>query len=90
MLAGGSVPGWTPDVCVVLWRRMLGALGDVNDIQDPVIHATVYEYLCELLETLIKVRRTVRDRLTPRFSQYHDNTPVYTSEFSGVRACDAQ
>ncbi|XP_064622191.1 ral GTPase-activating protein subunit alpha-1-like isoform X2 [Lineus longissimus] len=56
VLAGGTIRGWTPDVTVVLWRRMLGSLGDINDIKDPAIHASVYEYLCELMEVLIKIR----------------------------------
>ena len=56
VLAGGTVQGWTSDVAVVLWRRMFGVLGDINKITDPNIHAHVYEYLCELLATLLKVR----------------------------------
>lgn len=55
VLAGGLVVGWTADVAVVLWRRMLGALGDINAIKDPDIHAQVLEYLCDLMELLIKV-----------------------------------
>jgi hypothetical protein len=55
VLAGGTIRGWTPDVTVVLWRRMLGSLGDINEIKDPAIHASVYEYLCELMDILIKV-----------------------------------
>ena len=39
VMAGGTVKGWLPDVAVVLWRRMLGSLGDVNAIADTVIHA---------------------------------------------------
>ncbi|XP_077522746.1 ral GTPase-activating protein subunit alpha-1 isoform X4 [Amblyomma americanum] len=56
VLAGGSVKGWLPEVAVVLWRRMLGALGNVNAIRDPVIHAHVMEHLIDLSETLIKMR----------------------------------
>ncbi|KAL1416578.1 hypothetical protein MTO96_027799 [Rhipicephalus appendiculatus] len=56
VLAGGSVKGWLPEVAVVLWRRMLGALGNVNAIRDPVIHAQVMEHLIDLSETLIKMR----------------------------------
>ncbi|CAH1791020.1 unnamed protein product [Owenia fusiformis] len=56
VLAGGSVQGWTPDVSVVLWRRMLGILGDINHIEDPNIHTRVYEYLCELMTTMLKMR----------------------------------
>lgn len=40
-MSGGSVKGWLPDVAVVLWRRMLGALGNINTIADTVIHAQV-------------------------------------------------
>lgn len=55
VLAGGYVMGWTPDVAVVLWRRMLGVLGNVNEIEDPEIHTSVYKCLYGLMETMIKV-----------------------------------
>ena len=42
-MSGGSIKGWLPDVAVVLWRRMLGALGNINLIADPVIHAQIYK-----------------------------------------------
>lgn len=50
--------GWAPDVAVVLWHRMLGCLGNINDIKDSEMHARVYEYLCDLLDTFVKVRST--------------------------------
>lgn len=56
VMSGGQVRGWLPDVAVVLWRRMLGALGDVNCLQDPMLHAQVFQYLVELGDTLNKVR----------------------------------
>lgn len=56
-MAGGGVRGWLPDVAVVLWRRMLSALGDVNNIQDPTLHGQVMDYLVQLTQTLIKVWR---------------------------------
>ncbi len=55
VLAGGMLVGWTADVAVVLWRRMLGALGDINLIKDPEMHAQVLEYLCDLMDVLFKV-----------------------------------
>jgi len=55
VLAGGCVPGWSPEVAVVLWRRILGCLGNVNNIRDVRIHEEVYEYLCDLVNTLVKV-----------------------------------
>nr|CAI5843999.1 unnamed protein product [Callosobruchus analis] len=55
VVCGGTVRGWLPDVAVILWRRMLGALGDVNQISDPKLHAQVFEYLVKLTDTLIKI-----------------------------------
>ena len=55
-MSGGSVKGWLPDVAVVLWRRMLGALGNINAIGDALIHAQIYKYLIELFEILVKIR----------------------------------
>ncbi|XP_033176144.1 ral GTPase-activating protein subunit alpha-1 isoform X6 [Bombus impatiens] len=56
VMAGGGVRGWLPDVAVVLWRRMLSALGDVNNIQDPTLHGQVMDYLVQLTQTLLKIR----------------------------------
>ncbi|KAI4490336.1 hypothetical protein M0802_010713 [Mischocyttarus mexicanus] len=56
VMAGGGVRGWLPDVAVILWRRMLSALGDVNNIQDPLLHGQVMDYLVQLTQTLIKIR----------------------------------
>lgn len=55
VMAGGNIRGWLPDVAVVLWRRMLCALGDVNRLADPSLHSQVFEYLVELCHTLLKV-----------------------------------
>jgi hypothetical protein len=41
VMSGGAIKGWLPDVAVVLWRRMLGALGNINLIADTVIHQQV-------------------------------------------------
>ncbi|CAJ1074025.1 ral GTPase-activating protein subunit alpha-1 isoform X3 [Xyrichtys novacula] len=56
VMAGGSLTGWHSDVATVMWRRMLGILGDVNGIKDPEIHAQVFDYLCELWQNLAKIR----------------------------------
>lgn len=55
MIAGGNIRGWLPDVAIVLWKRMLGALGNVNEISDPNLHAQVFHHLIEFSNTLIKV-----------------------------------
>ncbi|PNI39516.1 RALGAPA2 isoform 2 [Pan troglodytes] len=56
IIAGGSLTGWHPDSAAVLWRRVLGILGDVNNIQSPKIHARVFCYLYELWYKLAKIR----------------------------------
>ncbi|XP_012612813.2 ral GTPase-activating protein subunit alpha-2 isoform X2 [Microcebus murinus] len=56
IIAGGSLAGWHPDSAAVLWRRVLGILGDVNNIQSPKIHARVFGYLYELWYKLAKIR----------------------------------
>ena len=56
IIAGGTLTGWHPDSAAVLWRRILGILGDVNNIQSPKIHARVFGYLYELWYKLAKVR----------------------------------
>ncbi|CAB0020402.1 unnamed protein product [Nesidiocoris tenuis] len=54
VMGGGTVRGWLPDVASVLWVRMLGALGDVNRIQDPQLHADIFHFLIDLYEILVK------------------------------------
>lgn len=56
VIAGGSREGWSPVVAVVLWRRMLGILGNVNKIKEPLIHAEVFECLTSVWNMLAKVR----------------------------------
>lgn len=55
VIAGGYREGWGPVAAVVLWRRMLGILGNVNKIKDPVIHAKVFECLTSIWNMLAKV-----------------------------------
>ncbi|XP_048831336.1 ral GTPase-activating protein subunit alpha-2 isoform X2 [Brienomyrus brachyistius] len=56
IIAGGSLTGWHADSAAVLWRRILGILGDVNSIRNPQIHAKVFLYLHELWHKLAKIR----------------------------------
>ena len=55
VIIGGKAKGWLPDVAVIMWRRMLGALGDPNEVHNPQIHAAIFDYLVELGSVLIKV-----------------------------------
>ena len=55
VVAGGYREGWGPVAAVVLWRRVLGILGNVNKIKDPAIHAKVLECLTSIWNMLAKV-----------------------------------
>ncbi|XP_018324376.1 probable Rho GTPase-activating protein CG5521 isoform X2 [Agrilus planipennis] len=69
VVCGGTIRGWLPNVAVILWKRMLGALGDINQIYEPRLHAQVFEYLIKLTETLIKIKQnqgvTMDNQSTP-------------------------
>ena len=56
VVCGGTKEGWTPVAAVVLWTRMLGVLGNVNDIESASIHAQVLNALFELWRLLAKIR----------------------------------
>uniref|UniRef100_A0A8D0AN38 Ral GTPase activating protein catalytic subunit alpha 2 n=1 Tax=Sander lucioperca TaxID=283035 RepID=A0A8D0AN38_SANLU len=56
IIAGGTLTGWHADSAFVLWRRILGILGDVNSIRCPKIHAKVFFCLYELWHKLAKIR----------------------------------
>lgn len=57
VMSGGDVRGWTPDVAAILWRRMLSALGDVNSLENPLLHEQVFQYLLDLSTTMTKVNQ---------------------------------
>ncbi|KAL7380704.1 hypothetical protein ABVT39_022581 [Epinephelus coioides] len=56
IIAGGTLTGWHADSAFVLWRRILGILGDVNNIRCPKIHAKVFSCLYDLWHKLAKIR----------------------------------
>ena len=53
-MALGTLRGWIPEVAAALWRRMLGILGDINDLT-PETHAIAMRHLLDLSHNLIKV-----------------------------------
>ena len=59
VIEGGDVKGWLPSVAAILWRRMLGVLGDVNQFQYPGTHAHFFQVLGDIWVTLIKIRRNL-------------------------------
>lgn len=56
ILAGGTARGWLPGVAAVIWCRILGALGYVNKILNPKLHAQVFQYLVNMAKSLILIR----------------------------------
>lgn len=59
VLIGGNYKGWCSESSIILWRRMLGILGDINKITDPTIHSFAMECLAKITEDLIKVRENI-------------------------------
>ena len=59
VMAGGRRTGWSADVAFVLWKRILGILGDVNEIENPEIHARVFSYLHEQFDVFFRVRENL-------------------------------
>lgn len=55
IILGGYVSGWLPVTAAIMWKRMLGSLGDVNHISRPENHARVFKYLVEMTRNLIKI-----------------------------------
>lgn len=56
VVCGGTKEGWTPVAAVVLWTRMLGVLGNINNIESSSIHAQVLNALSDIWHLLAKVR----------------------------------
>ncbi|XP_030369625.1 probable Rho GTPase-activating protein CG5521 isoform X2 [Scaptodrosophila lebanonensis] len=57
IILGGTATGWLPDSTSIMWKRMLGALGDVNRIPKPELHAQVFKHLLEMTQNLIKIKQ---------------------------------
>ncbi|KAH8362863.1 hypothetical protein KR084_002040 [Drosophila pseudotakahashii] len=57
IILGGSAEGWHPDSTSIMWKRMLGALGDVNRISKAELHAQVFMHLLEMTQNLIKIKQ---------------------------------
>lgn len=55
-MAGGTTPGWQADVAVMLWRRILGLLGNINGISDPDVHKMAIKTVAEFVDLLLQVR----------------------------------
>lgn len=52
----GLTSGWNADLTGLLWCRLLGSLGNINNIDDPSIHLAALECLSEIVEVFICVR----------------------------------
>ncbi|ESO04370.1 hypothetical protein HELRODRAFT_172736 [Helobdella robusta] len=56
VLYNGNITGWNVDLAVLLWKRLLGSLGNVNDITIPSLHLVVIEFFSNLTDWLTKIR----------------------------------
>ena len=69
VLMGGNYKGWNAEISIMLWRRMLGILGDLNNIEDPAIHQLAFKCLASLTDDLIKIK----DNISYLNGTNHDN-----------------
>ena len=56
VIEGGMEHGWTQVSSVILWRRVLGILGNINNIKDSEMHGLVFKNLIEFWQMLEMVR----------------------------------
>ncbi|XP_065324936.1 ral GTPase-activating protein subunit alpha-1-like isoform X2 [Gordionus sp. m RMFG-2023] len=56
VMLGGVVTGWNAISATLLWKRMLGILGNVNTLGDQKIKLRFANYLSELYDRLLKIR----------------------------------
>lgn len=56
IILGGTATGWLPDSTAIMWKRMLGALGDVNRIPKAELHAQVFKHLLDMTLNLVKIK----------------------------------
>ena len=56
VMSGGRKTGWSMDVAFVLWKRIMGILGNINSIKDPELHERVFTYLHKQWDYLYRVR----------------------------------
>ncbi|KAF7487806.1 Ral GTPase-activating protein subunit alpha-1 [Sarcoptes scabiei] len=59
VLLGGQSRGWNAEAAAILWRRMLGILGNINDIEDPNLHRMTFECLAKITEDFTKIRDNI-------------------------------
>lgn len=59
VLLGGSVRGWTPENSIVMWRRMLGLFGNINQIEEPDIHLITMKCLALMINDFMKTRENL-------------------------------
>lgn len=69
VLLGGSVRGWTPENSVIMWRRMLGLFGNINQIEDPDNHLVAMRCLavisCDFIKTRENLGISIDNQSTP-------------------------
>lgn len=59
VLLGGTVRGWTPENSVIMWRRMLGLFGNINNIENPENHLIAIKCLAIIICEFIKARENL-------------------------------
>ena len=59
VLLGGNIRGWTNENSVIMWRRMLGLFGNINQIEDPENHLIAIKCLESILNDFTRTRENL-------------------------------
>ena len=56
VIGGGKRTGWWPEVAASMWHRVLGILGNINDVEDSEVYRRILQHLLNLFSDLEKIR----------------------------------
>ncbi|XP_065187715.1 ral GTPase-activating protein subunit alpha-2-like [Sycon ciliatum] len=87
VVLGGRQRGWTPVSAAVLWRRMLGLLGNPNLFADPSLHDDALRCLGIILDILFKLHNCEGEPVKPDLPLEYD-PPLLVFAPWCFQACD--
>ena len=56
VISGGKRIGWTPENAAAMWHRLLGMLGNINNVQDSEVYRRIFVHLLKMFKDLEKIR----------------------------------
>lgn len=56
VISGGKRIGWLPEVAAAMWHRLLGMLGNINNVQDSEVYRRIFNHLLKMFKDLERIR----------------------------------